>query len=514
MNWVVTKNNKAIKLAEIPQMSIEEIRKGIVKRCIGWHYRVVSLFGVKEKDGVTLYVVLADDEKSRLFISSSFLGSRKSYPAITQDVPSFHVFEREFYEEFGIVPTNHPWLKPVRYAHNREVSDKFQTMKNYPFFKMQGDEVHEVAAGPVHAGIIEPGHFRFMCNGENVYHLEIQLGYQHRGVERLFETDNNGNAPNLFEYLRLKSHLAESIVGDSVIAHTTAYANAMEALLDIKISKRAMSIRAISLELERIAMHIGDLGSISNDIAYLMGNAVFGAARTLVINTTMAICGNRFGRGLIQVGKGVAFDIDVELREKIKTTLVKVERDVTCMIEIMISQASVLSRLEHTGVVNSDDAVKIGMLGFPARSSGLFLDVRSDHPYGIYKYSPVYPMTMETGDVFARTYIRFVEIKQSIRFILEQIDNLQQEKGTSYKAQVTRHKSLENSMVVSMVEGWRGEIVHTVLTNQNSDIIRYKIKDPSFCNWYGLAIAMRNNGISDFPLCNKSFNLSYCGNDL
>lgn len=494
MNWVLTKNNNVIDTDNIPVVDFIELRQEIIKK-IELNSRVIGFFGAKE--GVNgdvqtkLYVVLADDEKSELLISSSIFGAeQKSYQSLTQDIPAFHMFEREFYEEFNIEPLGHPWLKPVR-NHKTE----------YPFFKMDGEEVHEVAVGPIHAGIIEPGLFRFMCNGEKVYELEIQLGYQHRNVERLF-----------LENKSFSSHLAESIAGDTVIGHSLVYSNAMESLLDLKISDKAALIRIIALEMERIAIHIGDLGAVSNDIAYLMGNAVFGATRTLVINTLPEISGSRFGRGLIRIG-GVVYDINKYLSDKILKMLDKVLNDVDRMTKTMFSSASVLSRLEKTGILNKEKTQELGIVGMAARASGIGLDVRIDHPCKWYKELSLSKKTLKSGDVYARTYIRYEEIKQSAQIIKELLVQL-----CAYENEPVLIKTENclkpNTLVVSITEGWRGEIVHIAVTNDKGALSRYKIKDPSFNNWYGLAVAVKNNGISDFPLCNKSFNLSYCGNDL
>jgi Ni,Fe-hydrogenase III large subunit len=496
MKWLITKNDKPVKLKDIPLTDMRPFRGQVIRQVLGGT-RPVLFFGVKRGNSHFLYVALADDDDSRLYLACGNLAEQMSYQSISEDIPSFWNFENEIHEEFGIVPIDHPWLRPVRYAFDRQ--DRTNTIGKFPFFTMTGDEVHEVAVGPIHAGVIEPGHFRFMCQGENVHHLEIQLGYQHRGVENLF----------LKNYLKFPIHLAESIAGDSVIAHASAYAQAMEALAGVDISRRAESIRAIALEMERMAIHIGDLGAIANDVAYLLGNAVFGATRTLVINALLAICGSRFGRGLVRVG-GVAFDISDELKEELKKTLGKVWADVERMCNEMFSSASVLSRLEETGVVDKTTASAIGLVGLPARASDISIDVRSDHPFGIYRYYPIHKVTMDSGDVFARAYMRFVEIKQSMGFILEQLE----ETPDDNKLMIPVKKIAPNSFVISMTEGWRGEIAHAAITGAGGSIERYKIKDPSFHNWFGLAQAVRTNGISDFPLCNKSFNLSYCGNDL
>jgi Ni,Fe-hydrogenase III large subunit len=489
MKWITSKNNQPVSLSEIPVLHINELKAEIIKQ-YKTNKRVVAFFGCKEYSHTRLYVILADDKTSELLISSARFIEAHSYISITKDISAFHMFEREFYEEFGIEPLGHPWLKPVRKTDN------------YPFFKMEGDEIHEVSVGPIHAGIIEPGHFRFLCNGEKVYHLEIQLGYQHRGVEKLFEQGNN----------KFQPHLAESIAGDTTVGHVVAYSNAIESLLNLNVSNKAEIIRAIALELERAAVHIGDLGAICNDIAYLMGNSVFGATRTLVINSLLSICGSRFGKGLVRIG-GVVFDIDERLAKEISNTLDKVLKDVDRMAKTMFSSASVISRLERTGALSKEKAKIIGLLGIAGKASGLAIDARTSHPWGWYQNLSVKPEISEGGDVFARAYVRYKEIQQSISIIKSLLAQLH-----DYSNEVLLTKSESslsaNKMVVSMVEGWRGEIVHVALTNNENKIFRYKIKDPSFNNWYGLALAVRNNGISDFPLCNKSFNLSYCGNDL
>ncbi len=496
MNWIITRNNKPVDINSIPLIEIEKLRQDIIKKS-SEGMRPLSFFCFRKGRKIFLYVIMADDENSRVLISSSDMTGKSSYESLTMEVPSFWNFENEFHEETGIIPEGHPWLRGVRYPHNRH--NPSEMMEDFPFFTMTGDEVHEVAVGPIHAGVIEPGHFRFMCQGETVHHLEIQLGYQHRGIEGLLIKNR----------LKYPVHLAESIAGDSVIAHSSTYVQALESLCRTDISRRAQSIRAVALELERIAIHIGDLAAISNDVAYLLGNSVFGANRTLIVNTLLAICGSRYGRGLIRPG-GVVFDISHNMAEEITGTLEAVKRVISDMCEKMFETPTVLSRLEFTGTVDTKTAGDMGMVGIAARASGLQHDVRSDFPSGIYRYFPIHKITMDSGDVFARTYLRYVEIKQSIDFIMEQLENLQNTK----LLMTPLLKPARNSFTVSMTEGWRGEIVHSAISDTSGNIARYKIKDPSFNNWFGLAQAVRGNGVSDFPLCNKSFNLSYAGHDL
>lgn len=487
MNWIITENNKKINAFDIPTISIDEIRADVEKMKM----RVVGFFGKQEFANVRLYVVMADDKVGKLYVTSTlFTPDVKSYESITQKVPAFHIFEREFYEEFGIEPLHHPWLKPLR-----------KNQDKYPFFEMQGEDVHQVAVGPIHAGVIEPGHFRFMCQGEKVYDLEIMLGYQHRGVEELFLKGKGYN-----------NRLAESVCGDSVIGYNMTYSQAMEALSDSAVSNKAQIIRRVALEMERMAIHIGDMGAIGGDMAYLMGASIFGITRTLVINTMLEISGSRFGRGLINVG-GVNFDIDEKMSDKIIEMLDGVAKTVDRTTKVMLRTPSCISRMERTGVVSQESAKSLGAVGMAARSSGVDIDTRFDFNDKWYTSLDVVKPFKATGDVHSRFKLRYKEVKQSMQIVKKLLAKLKEYKAEPIK--VTPNTNLApNSFVVSMTEGWRGEIVHIAVTGANGELLRYKMKDPSFNNWYMLAMAVRNNGVSDFPLCNKSFNLSYCGNDL
>lgn len=496
MNWIELKNLQTVARAEIPILPVDNFLAQ-VQAGVGAGHRVVQFFGTQEtQERVTVYAVLANDPLSLLQVVGTVFDGMKKYPSLTPQVPALHLFERELFEEFGIEPEGHPWLKPVRQG----IAGINPNETPYPFFAMEGEQVHEVGVGPIHAGVIEPGHFRFSCHGEQVYHLEIQLGFQHRGVENLFI--RHRERPG---YLL---HLAESITGDTVIGHAGTFVRAIEALGGVSVSRSAMIIRTIALELERIGIHLGDLSALAGDVAYLTGNATFAALRTYVINTSLAICGSRFGRGLLTIG-GVNFDISFDLRQKIESTLDQVEEQVERAAEVMFSSASTLERFEKTGTIPEATAIEIGMVGPAARASGRAIDVRADFPFGAYTQFPVHTITFHTGDVFARAYIRYVEIKQSLRMIREQLVNLP---GKASHQQAVALPA--DRMVVSLAEGWRGEIAHIAITDADGNLKRYKIKDPSFHNWLALALAVRNEGISDFPLCNKSFNLSYCGFDL
>lgn len=508
MNWKRFNCSVPIRTDEIPVVTIEDLRADITQKVSAEDKRVIAFFGVPRGGSTVLYIILGDDTISRLFITSVlFERDEKSYRSLTPEVPSLQMFEREFYEETGIKPEGHPWLKPVRYG--KEHKSRTGAIEHYPFYTMDGEEAHEVAVGPVHAGVIEPGHFRFMCHGENVYHLEIQLGYQHRGIEKLLLDKMNSKIDSDHNNIFFPQ-IAEKIAGDSAIAHSSAYAGVMEILTETGIPQKAMIIRAICLELERAAVHIGDLSAIFNDVGFLMGSSTFGALRTLIINTTLLICGSRFGMGLIRTG-GVNFDITDQLSAQISENVTFVKNKIEKLIPLtMLEQPSVLTRLEGTGIISSETARIIGLVGPAARASGVPIDIRTDYPSGMYKRYPARKIVLEKGDVFARSYIRYIEMNNSFNYIREQLGLLREEKISS----PVNSKLPSGVLAISMIEGWRGEVIHVAVTDEKGKLARYKIKDPSFNNWYGLALAVRGNGISDFPLCNKSFNLSYCGHDL
>jgi Ni,Fe-hydrogenase III large subunit len=366
------------------------------------------------------------------------------------------------------------------------------------FFQVAGGEIHEVSVGPVHAGVIEPGHFRFQCNGEEVLYLEIALGYQHRGIEEAL-----AGGPH-----RATLSQMETVAGDTTIGHATAHAMLLEALAGTEAPLRAQWLRALALELERLACHTGDLGALAGDVAFLPTSSACGKIRGDFLNLTALICGNRFGRGLVCPG-GCKKDLEPERARQLFERLRAARADVAAAAEWMWEANSVRARFELTGTVSHRLANEIGLVGVAARASGLVRDVRFDHPAGWHRFAQMPVSTWPDGDVFARARVRWLEIQRSGKFLEEQLatppDGEIQDGGLTPAA---------DALAVALVEGWRGEICHVALTDGAGKFRRYKIIDPSFHNWAGLALALRRQAISDFPLCNKSFNLSYCGFDL
>jgi Ni,Fe-hydrogenase III large subunit len=447
--------------------------------------RLCSLFGVPDEAATRLVAVLAFDADNTLAVARStpFNGG---FPSLTQTHPQAHLFEREAWEQHGVTPEGHP---------RRSAGD---APANGVFFRVNGREVHEVAVGPVHAGIIEPGHFRFQCAGEEVLHLEIALGYQHRGIEEAL-----AGGPHLATMSQM-----ETVAGDTTIAHATAHATIMESLGGTEAPLRAQWLRAIALELERLANHTGDIGALANDVAFLPTSSACGKIRGDFLNLTALICGNRFGRGLVRPG-GCRNDLEsaraTQLLERLTVALADTEQAVGWFWDA----ASVRARLENVGTVFPAQAAEIGLVGPAARACGLVRDVRYDHPAGWHRFAQAPVAVWPGGDVFARARVRSLEIQRSGEYLREQLATPPDD-GLRGSLPLPA----PDTLAVALVEGWRGEVCHVALTDAAGRFRRYKVTDPSFHNWTGLALALRGAAISDFPICNKSFNLSYCGHDL
>ncbi|NUQ62892.1 MAG: NADH-quinone oxidoreductase subunit C [Pirellulales bacterium] len=492
-------NGQALAASEIPVVAADQFRSELV-RSVADGGRIAALFADR-REGTRhrIQAVVAFDAESVLRLTAAWIDAQ--YPSLTPDCSQAHWFEREMWERHGIVPVGHPFLKPIRFlphAANGKPSAPRAVCGTADFFRMEGEEIHEVAVGPVHAGIIEPGHFRFQCHGETVYHLEISLGYQHRGVQRALV-----GGPD-----RRTIHYIETLAGDTSIAHASAYCRALESLAGTRIPPRAQVIRGIAQELERVANHIGDLGALAGDVGYLPTMSYCGRIRGDVLNMTAVLCGNRFGRGLVRPG-GVAFDLDQDSVDELKRRVRAAAKDAKVAVELLWDSPSVMGRFDRTGAVSRETCERIGLVGVAARACGVARDVRRDFPYGIYRFAQLPISTCDSGDVFARAMVRWLEVQRSLAFVEEQLAALP-------PGPVLRPIGAlrPGHAVVTLAEGWRGEICHVAATDDAGRFEHYQVIDPSLHNWFGLALALRNQQISDFPLCNKSFNLSYCGHDL
>jgi Ni,Fe-hydrogenase III large subunit len=495
-------NPAAVALRDLPEAGVEEFRLALLD-AVGAGGRICALFGTpRQDDRLELIAVLAPRPR-RLTVLRTVVG--RGYPSVARECPQAALFEREIAEQWGVHPQGHPWLKPLRFHPPlRPGPDAWDRPAGtpivpgvVPFFAVQGEEVHEVAVGPVHAGVIEPGHFRFQCHGERVLHLEIVLGYQHRGVERALI-----GGPD-----RRTIHYMETAAGDTTAGHALAYAQAVEALSGCEPSPRAEALRGVALELERLANHAGDLGALAGDVGYLPTASFCGRLRGEFLSLTAWVCGSRVGRGWIRPG-GVVFDAQPHAAA-IQAGLERAMDDLGRSVALLWGTSTVRARFEETGVLTAGQSRELGLVGPPARACGLAQDVRRDSPAGVYRHAPYPVATWPTGDIFARARLRWLEAVESARFVKGLLSGLpdgplRREPGPLRPG----------TLAVSLVEGWRGEICHVGITDERGHFSRYKIVDASFHNWPGLALAMRQQSISDFPLCNKSFNLSYCGHDL
>lgn len=459
-----------------------------------------------------VWYIFGIPEKNIFIIPFIRVQEGKRFPSISSLHNQAFAYERKIQTFFGISPSGHHDLRPL-ILHENWPSDLFPLRKDmnwntrpenahgtYEFQKVEGEGIYEIPVGPIHAGIIEPGHFRFSMAGEEIVHLEPRLGFTHKGSEKLFEV-----LP-----LDQKVRLSEKISGDSSFSHSLAFCQAIEKLGDIIPPQRSLSLRVIFAELERLANHCGDIGAIMTDTGFNFGGAQGARLREQIMRINMRLTGSRFLRGVNTIG-GVKKDINLVEKEQLSNDLDELETDFLEIIKIAEESTSLLNRLEGTGTLSHKIAKDYGVTGIPAKAVGMAHDARVNFPYAGYgELNLKDDNTEKNGDVCARFRVRIHEVSSSINIIRNIVKSIPE--GPIYNSSLVTLKS--NSLSVSIVEGWRGEIIYFITTDKSGNISRVAPRDPSFINWTVLGEVGVGNVVPDFPLINKSFNLSYTGNDL
>jgi Ni,Fe-hydrogenase III large subunit/Ni,Fe-hydrogenase III component G len=416
-------------------------------------------------------------------------------------------FEREMSDLFGIRVEGHPDPRPlVRHGfwpedyfplrHDAQPRTFADDGRPFPFTAVGGEGVYEIPVGPVHAGVIEPGHFRFSVLGETIIDMKSRLYFTHKGTEKLFEGRRAEDGVEL----------AERISGDTTVGHTLAYCQAIEASSGTEPPARARYLRVLLLELERLYNHVADVGAIANDTGFAIAQAHCLRIRERLLRLNKSIAGSRLMRGAIVPG-GVTFDLPANagVDREVDAAVADFEE----VVQICLSNTLLLDRLHRTGVLDGQIAADHGVLGYVARASGRDIDARRDHPFAAYGDLRFGVPVLTAGDVKARTLVRIDEVRHSAALIQQVCAGL-----PSGPLAAPLGALDPMAPAFGVVEGWRGRIVHWVTAGVDGRLHRVKIVDPSFFNWPALSLALLDNIVPDFPLCNKSFNQSYSGNDL
>ncbi|MBI5643088.1 MAG: NADH-quinone oxidoreductase subunit C [Deltaproteobacteria bacterium] len=478
----------------------------------GAGFRLVAEWAADDRlEGKGYSVYAAYNKASEYFVIKIELPREDpSFPSLTRKFISAYRFERQINSLMGLVPSGHPDLRPW-IKHEDWPDDAFPLRKDfdgkkglpridgsYKWFRAEGEGVFEIAVGPVHAGIIEPGHFRFQSVGEDIINLETMVGYVHKGIEKKFEEMD----------WRAGARLAGRVSGDTTVAHAIAYCRAVEAASGVIVSKRADWLRALLLERERVANHIGDIGAICNDTAFTFMLYQCAILREKILKNNERIFGHRLTMDKVVPG-GITFDVSGEDSQLMRREMDEIINEFERLVRIYEDHPSLEDRLYTTGVLTQKTAEEIGAVGFVARSSGVRLDVRFQDIHPPYETLVPRVTLLTSGDVHARTWVRIEEVRDSIRIIRGILDAMPE--GL---VNVDCPRPAKGRSGFAVAEGWRGEIVYWIRFGADGIIDRCMARDPSSVNWLSIEQAIKGNIVPDFPLCNKSFNQSYSGHDL
>ena len=478
-----------------------------------WNGRLAGLFGedARAEEGVfyAYYHFVMDESHGFIFLRVPLSAEKPELTSLTNAVAAVNWQERELRDLFGVQLVGHP--NPSRCALHDDWPEVFPLRKDFPldttlppfsgprhhFRKVEGEGVFQVPVGPVHAGIIEPGHFLFSVAGEPILYLQVRLFYTHKGTEKLFESMPVEHGVRL----------AESISGDSSFAHALAFCHAVERAAAVSVPDRGRALRSICLELERLYNHVSDIGAIATDVAFAVANAHAMRLKESVLRVNEQLTGNRLLRGMACLG-GVRSDWQAGQLAGLDQLLSTLPAEFDSLIEMIHTSSSTRERLETTGTLLPQTAQDLGIVGVAGRASGFKHDLRRDFPHDAYDMVKVAVPIYTVGDVFHRMQVRIDEVRESLRLIGQLLLKLPQG-----EVHVPMPAIPANQVALGFAEGWRGEIFHWIRTLPGNRLARCKIKDPSLQNWPAMSEAVQGNIVPDFPVINKSFNLSYSGTD-
>ena len=473
-------------------------------RLTGAGFRLALVAGHDDDDGLrVVYALVATDPDRRIELEVRLDRGQPTLPSLAALSFPASRFEREVADLFGVELSGHPSPKrlvlhqhwPRRYHPMRRDTEPIATLDEtgepFPFLTVEGPGIYEIPVGPVHAGLIEPGHFRFSVVGETIVAMKARLWFVHKGIERLFEgRDPEDGVP-----------LAERISGDAAVGHTIAYCLAVEEALGIGVPPATQALRGLLLELERLYNHVADLGALCNDVGYGVLHAHFATLRERLLRTNRRVTRHRLLRGAITPGRVAV--ASVPRRHELDA----IGDEVQELVALAMANSILVDRFTGTSVLARQAAVDMGALGYVARASGVDVDARRDHPFCPRGDALTIP-TQTGGDVMARFQQRVQEIGVSLALLRDLLERLEGTCGEATTVGPVRRSGL------GIVEGWRGAIAHRVEVGDDGHLSRVKIVDPSFFNWPALPVALSDTIVPDFPVTNKSFNLSYAGNDL
>ncbi|NLT46862.1 MAG: pyridine nucleotide-disulfide oxidoreductase [Clostridiales bacterium] len=475
---------------------------------------LVSMFASDERSLIgrygVYYVFSQRDEGNLLILKTGVDSTKMEIQSISATVPGAATYEREIKDLFGIDPMGHPDPKRLVF-HSNWPSGEFPLRKEFEagykpplakedirFTKVEGEGVYEIPVGPVHAGIIEPGHFRFSVAGEPIINLEAQLYFVHKGIEKMCEGQS----------IEKCLYVAERISGDETFTNALAYCQAIEKIAEVKVPERARYSRVVFAELERLTSHLGDLGGICLDTGYGFATFQFRMMRGWAYAVADELCGMRFLRSVCRPG-GLRKDFVAGKERRILEQLEKIRAELTDTIHIIRANSMFIDRVENTGILDHKIAKDLNAVGPGGRAAGMDCDIRRDFPYEAYGQLEFSVPVYQYGDVNCRMNVKIEEAFQAIDLMQKAIELMPEGEVFEPIPPLAPYR-----FAFGLTEAPRGENIHFVMTGEENTIFRYKIRTPSFCNWPALCHAVKGNIVPDFPLINKSFNLSYAGNDL